>query len=509
LITLILNNIRPFTGCLLLFLLTSLAGISPAQIGGDHRQVIVSALRDKRYSEALHLTQAALKQFPNSPQLWTLRSLAFVGQGDIPNASICYQRALKISPDYLPALEGAAQLYYQTRSQQAVPLLEHISHLRPSDLTAHAMLGSLAFSRGDCRSAVEQFERSKDLVETQPAALLQYAGCLAQLKEMQSATAVLQRLVSADSNNLAARRGLAAIQLKAEKPQDALETLSPLLQANGGDVLTLRLAAAAYEANQDTPQAVKILRDAIANDPTDVDLYTDFANIAFRHQSFDAGVEMTNVGIKVQPRSAALYVARGILYVQLARYGEAEADFDKAQELDPTQSFSAAAHGLVAAERLGHPNHGIEDLRERLAKKPDDAFLWSLEASLLSDKDPLPGSADFVEAMRAAKKAVALQPALSSAHDVLAKLFLRAGRNEEATQECKLAIRYNPKDQTALYRLILTLRKNDRKGEIPDLLKRLAQLRQEATQQEAENNRYKLIIQPYSGRQTGEHSSHN
>jgi hypothetical protein len=53
----------------------------------------------------------------------------------------------------------------------------------------------------------------------------------------------------------------------------------------------------------------------------------------------------------------------------------------------------------------------------------------------------------------------------------------------------------DPKDQTALYHLILALRKADNKSELPGLLKRLAQARQEATRDEAERNRYKLVVQ--------------
>jgi hypothetical protein len=38
------------------------------------------------------------------------------------------------------------------------------------------------------------------------------------------------------------------------------------------------------------------------------------------------------------------------------------------------------------------------------------------------------------------------------------------------------------------------LRKTDDHSEIPDLLKRLAKARQDATKEEAENNRYKLVV---------------
>ena len=57
-----------------------------------------------------------------------------------------------------------------------------------------------------------------------------------------------------------------------------------------------------------------------------------------------------------------------------------------------------------------------------------------------------------------------------------------------------MALQYDPKDQTALYHLILVLRKTGNKAEIPDLMKRLATARQEATKEEAERNRYKLVV---------------
>ncbi len=44
-----------------------------------------------------------------------------------------------------------------------------------------------------------------------------------------------------------------------------------------------------------------------------------------------------------------------------------------------------------------------------------------------------------------------------------------------------------------MYHLIQALRKTGDKTELPELLKRLAELRLEATKQEEQRNRYKLI----------------
>jgi tetratricopeptide (TPR) repeat protein len=221
----------------------------------------------------------------------------------------------------------------------------------------------------------------------------------------------------------------------------------------------------------------------------------DFADIAMNHQSFQTGIEMINAGIKLQATAAELYLARGVLYVQLADYDKAEADFDKAEQLDPQQSLSAAAQGMMVEERnQNDPDQALATVRARLAKKPGDAFLWYLQAAILSQKAPAPGSPEFQEGMNSARKAVTLDPSLTAAHNVLSKYYLDSDQYTAAAQECRKAIEQNPTDQTALYHLIVALRKTNQQAEIPDLLKQLAKARQDAARQEAERNRYKLVV---------------
>ncbi len=111
---------------------------------------IASALRNREFDSALQLLQPALQASPKNPQLWMFQGLAYSGKGDSKSALKSYQNALKESPDYLPALEGAAQLEYDAGSPEAVPLLQHVLRLRPDDATSHAMLAVLASKKNDC-----------------------------------------------------------------------------------------------------------------------------------------------------------------------------------------------------------------------------------------------------------------------------------------------------------------------------------------------------------------------
>jgi tetratricopeptide (TPR) repeat protein len=453
---------------------------------------ITAALRSKDFDKAVELTRAALKESPNNVQLWTLQGIALASKGDGKGALAAFQRGLIISPDNIGALAGASQILYQEGKQEAVPMLNHLLQLRPDDPTAHAMLAVLNYKQGNCAGAVPHFEKVGELLDSQVDALHAYATCLVKLKRLDEAVATFQRALALRPEDSRERHLLASIQLMAHKPQDALVTLRPLLEVTDPDVNTLQLASTAYEDMGDTPQAVSTLRQALLLDPRNASLYLDFANISFAHESFQVGIDVLSEGLSLQPNADDLYVARGVLYVQLAQYDKAEADFTKAYDLNPNQSLSSAAQSLAAVQ-ANDLDHALSSIQAKLEKKPNDPLLLYLRADMLSQKGTAPDTPEFQLAMRSAKKAVALQPSLAAAHSVLAKLYMRTGQYHEVIEQCRKALANDPKDQTSLYRLIQALRKTGQDKETPELLQRLAQLREEATKEDRERYRYRLF----------------
>ncbi|HET6900599.1 MAG TPA: tetratricopeptide repeat protein [Vicinamibacteria bacterium] len=465
----------------------------------DPTAPIGAALQARDFDKAVELTRTALRAFPGSVQLWTLQGVAFAGKGDRKQALAAFREALKISPNAVGALAGAAQIEYEADGREAVPLLNRLLELRPGDPTPHAMLAVLEYRKGDCPAAVPHFAKAGTLLDSQLDALHAYATCLARLHRLDEASAVLEKAVALRPDDPRERHLLASMQIMGKKPKDALATLRPLLEAGRPTADTLQLVSNAAEDAGDTPLAVSTLRQAILLDPRNVSLYLDFANISFAHESFQVGIDVISEGMLLQPRAAPLYVARGVLYVQLAQYERAEADFEKAYALDPSQSLSTAAQGLAAVQ-ANDLDRALASIQSKLERKPEDPLLLYLQADVLSQKSADVGTPEFELAMRSAKRAVALQPSLGAARGVLAKLHMQAGQYPQAVAQCREALKSDPKDQTALYRLIQALRKTGEQGEIPDLLKRLAQLREEATKEERERYRYKLIEEEPSTR---------
>lgn len=458
----------------MLILLSSTCAVAQPNPGNSSLQSSSEALRSGRFDDALKALEPLVRSSPNDPKLLSMQGFALAGLHRDDEALTSYSRALEASSDYLPALEGAAQIKYARNDADARALLEHILRLRPEDATSHAMLGALAFRQGECAAAVEHFERGRAVVNRTPAALKQFGLCLAQLQRNDQAKTVFVDLVDMTPDDADAREHLASLQLADRDPKGALMTLQPILQSPM-DTRLSELASACYEASGDTQEAVTILNRALAEHPKDIDLYVDLARMAYDHHSFLSGINVMTAGLKILPNAAPLYLERGILYVQLAEYNKAEQDFDRAAELDPQESLSAVSRGKIA-EQVGDFDKALETIEGEIAKKPKDATLLYTRAEILVQKGIKQESAEFRLAEQSLEQAVKLQPDLLLARNLLTTLYLREGRDKDAAQQAQLVLANDPQNEAALYHLIMALRKSGNRQELSDLVKRFNEL---------------------------------
>jgi tetratricopeptide (TPR) repeat protein len=451
---------------------------------------IIQALQSQQFDEALRLSQLDLKKYPADKRLWTLRGMAFSGKGSTSEAVTSFKHALSLDPRYLPALEGAAQAAFRSGSPEARSFLSSILSEHPDDPTSNAMLGFVEYRARDCNAAVASFERGQVVLSDDPNALGAYGYCLTTLERYDEATNVFTKALTLDPQSQHLRLDLALVQWRANHPQDALATLQPLIDTPPALPAAQLLAASIDEASNDTPHAVDLLRKVILQNPKNVEAYLDFASLAFDHDSMQVGVDYLTAGLTQLPREPNLYLARGVLEAQLGHFPQAAEDFVKANELDPHLSFPKVAQGLVASQEHNSAE-ALSNFRAAAKAHPDNPLAQYLLAEALSEKSDAADSIDYKEEVAAAERAARLDPRMVAAHDLLATAYLRDNQPQKAVQECRAALAADPGDQQAVYHLILALRKTNAKDEIPDLLKRLNQLRS-ATPPGAQSKRFRL-----------------
>ncbi len=451
---------------------------------------VTAALRASDFKTALQLTEEMLAQDGRNPRLWTFKGFAHLGLKEQGKALQDFRSAASIAPDYVPALKAEAQIEYGIHDPHCIQTLSRLAALEPSDAVTHAMLAALAYQAKDCHAVVTNYSLAKPLITSQPEALAEYGECLFETGQKNEGIRILARVVDLEPTSWQARYNLAVADLMLKQGTASLAVLQPVL--NSGQTQVLDVASSALEQTGNTPQAVQTLREAIVLDPSKDVLYLHFADLCFAHNSFQVGIDMLNAGLQRLEKSAPLYLARGILFVQLGEYENAESDFETAAQLDPSQSFSSVAQGLTELQR-SNLDGALAVTRSELKQNPKNGFLYYVKAETLRQKGVEPGTAEFAEAIAAAQSAVRLSPKLSLAQDLLGLLYLREGKLDLAVEQFNNLLKVEPENESALYHLITASRKGGNRDAVPDLMKRLARAKKLNEEKQQRISRYTFV----------------
>ena len=461
-----------------------LPAVLSAQSDAGDATAVMRELQQNNNGQAVATADRLLSTYPSDCRLLTLRGIALSREGQMSTAKDSFEKALSFCPDSLPALEGAAQIAYSTHSPDAADLLHRILLQRADDQTSHAMLGTLSFQHGDCSAAIEHFGHSPALVQKSVEAQRELGACLFSQGQHQKAEEVFQRIAEQDSSEKNLLQ-LAFVEWKSKDLEAALTTLQPLLASSTADSKALSLAAQIAEEKGDTPRAVEWLRAAIVKDPADTSNYLLFATISFNHASYQVGIDMVDAGLKQAPNAAKLYLARGVLQVQLSHYGPAVADFEKAHALDPQLSFVQDAMGMIRSQQ--HDWAGsLQIFQQQAAEHPQDPLLQYLYAEALANQN---GGQDLTRALAAVKKALQLEPGYQPARDLLCTLLLKTNQYTEVIHQVEIALQHDPADQSAIYQEIQAQRRLGNTQAIQPLVKRLEDLKR---QQQVAQAQYSL-----------------
>lgn len=455
-------------------------------------QKALHALSAKRYDEVMARLGPLIQAQSRDPRVWTARGLALAGLGRTRESLASFEEALRLRPNFVPALEGTAQVEYASGDSHGRASLERVLAIRPGNETAHAMLGALTFERGDCEAAVSHFEKSESEVGQNAKALAQFGYCLISTNRSEKATGIFRRILLLQPSDPQARFNLGLAQFLSHDYQGAIATLRPLAEGYVPDPDVLNLSAQAYEGDHQTEAALAALRKATEIAPKDVRNYLDLAALCMDHGAYALGIEIVDVGVNNIPDSAALYAMRGILRAQTMQFDEAETDFRRANQLQPDQVYGTVGLGITSMQR-GNPEDSVRILRERLARNPQDPALNYLLAEALLRKGIEPRTPEFDEAKPALLRSIKGKPDFAKAHAQLSKLYLLAGDTAKALKESELAVQLAPEDRMAVYSLVRALKESGRNEEAKPLLLKLREIDARDLKEEADKNRVKLV----------------
>lgn len=116
-----------------------------------------------RFEEANALFREAVREAPNDPATNTIWGELFLEKHDRKNATTSFQAALKVEPDYQPALIGLARTVAEDNPPAATRLARHVLELNPSNPAAHLILAELAIDEDRKKEAAEAIARAREI----------------------------------------------------------------------------------------------------------------------------------------------------------------------------------------------------------------------------------------------------------------------------------------------------------------------------------------------------------
>lgn len=459
---------------------------------GSRTAAIASALHEGNFNLALRLSQLEVRDHPGDYRIWTLQGLAFTAMAEPAQAEASYRRALKLAPDYLPALEGAAQVELLSGNYSSSEVLvRRILTQRPNDLPAHALFGVIEARKGSCGTALDHFDRAREILGHSWSALTEFGSCLSLANRHQEAIEIFEEVLAHDPTRGEARYNLALAQWRSNKLDEALSTLEPLTTVASSDSQALELSSRILEAQGKTPAATALLQRAMAANPRNASLYLEFASLSFDHSSLPAGIDILDFGIKQMPDEASLYLARGILRAQLGDFVRASEDFDHADRINPRLNLVEVADGVLHSERH-EPTAALSHFRAAVKSHPNDAYArYRLAEALLMEGDT---AQDRAEALEEAQHSAELDPRSVETQDLLGTLYMERGEREKAIKATRTALALDPDDEQAVYHLIIELRRSSEKDQIPSLVKHLLEIRDRNKSKQTSLNPYRLFV---------------
>jgi len=449
-------------------------------------------IRHHQWDQGLVLLKNLLKSEPNDLKGLNLTGLAYTGKGEPKLADEYFERILKISPEFVPALKNLAMNEVgMGKLQNAERHLELAAKQSPDDPVINLYLGQIAYQQGNFQRSAASLPHAGDYLFRNPNILAHLVVSYLKIGQTPKAMGLMDRIspegldpqtqfalgtALAETGHseqaipyfVKLRRSypasydagydLAICYLNAKQYPETIAVVQQLINGGHETAELDNLLAEAYEGNKDVQPAIDALRRAISLDPQNEENYLDFASLCIDHGDFNAGLTVLQIGLQIHPRSDRLFFERGILYAMQDRFDLAEQDFTRSSELDPKNDLGYLGLGATYLE-AGNAVKAVQVLKRRIQQNPNDANLLYLLGEALMRSGANPGSSAFAEAQTVLEKSVQLNPGLSLPRVSLGTVYLEENKADAAAAQYKLALHIDPRERSALSHLAIAYRR--------------------------------------------------
>ncbi|MGD0964974.1 MAG: tetratricopeptide repeat protein [Candidatus Acidiferrales bacterium] len=397
------------------------------------------------------------KQLPGSVDAATAIGDFYFQRKETDRALAEYRRGLSASPKNLAIQQRMQDLYLTTnQTQLAADLDRELTQDAPEDVTVRLDHGRLLMAQGRVTDAIRELQRAVADAADSPQAHYFLAMAYWQNGERGQANTALQDALKVSPGFPVALQALVRLclaqgdewsaqtyaqELIERFPTDpdsrqllagALARQGQLAQAEEQNLIAKQLAphdamvrlslGQIYSGEKKWPEAQREFESALELDPHNTKALEQLAGFLTARNQTQQALLRLQLYVTRNPNDENGHIVFGVVNYQLKNYGSAQAEFERAIQLDP-KSLEAYMQLSRVAEAQGQNDLAIASYQKALDLKPKSAPLATLLGNRYLANNDLPDAEKYYH------QALEMDPNFAVADANLAWLDAQQGRS--------------------------------------------------------------------------------
>jgi tetratricopeptide (TPR) repeat protein len=361
---------------------------------------------------------------------------AYLAQGNGKDATGEFEDAVRSNPRSVDALHAAAALHASHGAWDvATDYAQRCVRLRPSDARQRSLLGSILLHHNDPKSGLQQLHIATLLAPSSPEAHLSMAQGYHAIGDFKNAESELAAAAKAGPDMLLVVGATADYWVSRKQPEKAAAFATQFIQSHPNDVRGQLILASTLLQSQRYAEAQVALDKALQLQPNLVEAYALLGELHQRKGESQAAIDAYSRGIKIEPKSAALYAAVGGVYLEGKDMANARIYLEKSLSQDPNFAVASSNLAWVYAQQNTNLDVAVGLAQKAKQALPDSATVTDTLAWVYIKKGNFSGAVPLLQ------ECVKKSPESALYHYHLAVAFMGRGDKTRAKAELDSAIR--------------------------------------------------------------------
>ncbi|MCW8884532.1 MAG: PEP-CTERM system TPR-repeat protein PrsT [Motiliproteus sp.] len=450
-----------------------------------------------KYDLALEISSNLTSRFPTNPHYWRWHGVIQGLQQTLEEARTSFHKALKIDPNYTPAIIHLSRMEeVNDNTEAAIELIQQSLKKQKGDLLLLQELGNIYANKNDFETSLTWYQKAYTQHPNDNLSLNKLVDTLIALKKHKKAIEILKDFVNRNGNDPAAHRLIGNLYEELHENEEAITAyrLATKYAKNKGEEL-LNLAQMQEKVGRIT-DAKSSYNRAIVWDPEYLPAYLGLVRIAINTEDQTYAQNLISQIEELTPSSGLSGTLYGDMYFNLSQYELAEHHYKKSLEIRPTdentfklyklykrQNRHAESQQLIEAWLKKSPDNLLAQIfladsiknqgQLRIASKHYDSLIekyGNMPVLLNNSANIAFELGDANKALQYAEKANEIAPNNVVLMDTLAWIYSRQNKHDEALALFRQALLQEFDQPTVKYHLAVTLDKLDRRTEAKRLL---------------------------------------